>query len=61
MDPYQEMYRVLTGSVSKAIEILQEAQQKAEDIYINTPRPSLKAVRGENDISAIREERSTPL
>ncbi len=35
MENYKEMYRELFIAVTKAIEILQQAQQKCENTYIN--------------------------
>ncbi len=35
MENYKEMYRELFIAVTKAIRILEEAQQKCEEIYIN--------------------------
>lgn len=43
MEPYQKMYRALTGSIARAIEILQEGQKKAEEIYMNAEQPSPNA------------------
>lgn len=43
MADYREMYRKIFISASKAIEILQKAQQEAEDLYIqaSTEKPIL--------------------
>ena len=35
MNDYKEMYREMFVAATKAIEILVEAQQKCEEIYIN--------------------------
>jgi hypothetical protein len=35
MENYKEMYRELFIAVTKAIRILQEAQQKCEEMYIS--------------------------
>ncbi len=35
MENYKEMYRELFIAVTKAIEILQKAQQKCEEMYIS--------------------------
>ncbi len=36
MDKYQEMYYVLFNAITEATKILEEAQKKAEEIYIST-------------------------
>ena len=35
MDKYKEMYLVLFNAITDAIKILQEAQQKVEEMYIS--------------------------
>jgi hypothetical protein len=42
MADYKTMYEDLFNSVTKAIEILQEAQINAENTYINTTSPSFE-------------------
>lgn len=37
MDKYKEMYLEFFGEVEKAIDILIKAQQRCEEIYINSP------------------------
>lgn len=37
MPNYMEMYKILFRSQTKAITLLQEAQQKTEEIYISEP------------------------
>jgi len=39
MADYAEMYKVLCCEASKAIELLQEAQKKTEQIYISSNEP----------------------
>ncbi len=36
MENYKEMYRELFIAVTKAVRILEEAQQKCEEMYIET-------------------------
>ncbi len=36
MEPYKEMYYQLFRSVTKTIALLQEAQLKTEELYVNT-------------------------
>ncbi len=36
MDKYQEMYYVLFNAITNASKILEEAQKKAEEIYISS-------------------------
>jgi hypothetical protein len=56
MEPYQEMYRVLTASAAKVIEILQDAQQKAEDIYMNAEQPKLEVLTNNSRENPDNEE-----
>jgi len=35
MDTYKEMYIILFNAITEATKILQEAQKKAEEIFIN--------------------------
>lgn len=41
MPDYAKMYRRLLIAQAKAIEILQEAQQDTEDMYISSPRDNI--------------------
>lgn len=41
MANYQEMYRQLFTAQTEAIEILQKAQQRTEDMFIDSPDPAL--------------------
>lgn len=38
MDNYKEMYLILFNAITDAIKILEEAQKKTEEIYINTQK-----------------------
>ncbi len=42
MKPYKEMYYRLFNATTKAIEVLQEAQQETEEMYISAGKPSFK-------------------
>jgi len=42
MPDYAEMYRILFQSQSKAIEVLQKAQQATEEMYISAPEPDIR-------------------
>ena len=35
MDNYKEMYLILWGTITEATKILEEAQKKAEEIFMN--------------------------
>ena len=35
MDTYKEMYLILFNAITKATKILEEAQKKAEELFIN--------------------------
>ena len=35
MDTYKEMYLILFNAITEATKILEEAQKKAEEIFIN--------------------------
>ena len=35
MDNYKEMYLILWGAITEATKILEEAQKKAEEIFMN--------------------------
>lgn len=41
MADYQAMYRQLFKAQSQAIEILQSAQQQAEEMYMDSPDPAI--------------------
>lgn len=41
MADYQEMYRRLFQATTKAIDILQKAQQETEELYIASNQPEL--------------------
>jgi hypothetical protein len=41
MPDYQAMYRQLFNAQTDAIEILQKAQQKTEQMYIDSPEPDI--------------------
>lgn len=41
MPDYAEMYKVLFDAQTKAIEILQKAQQETEEMYINSKEPNI--------------------
>ena len=38
MDNYKEMYYILFNAITEATKILQEAQKKAEEIFISSER-----------------------
>ncbi len=44
MPDYKEMYLTLFRSITKAITILQEAQQQTEEMYISEQPPDIKIV-----------------
>lgn len=46
MPDYQKMYHSLFNDVTDAISKLQEAQQKTEEIYMNSNEPVLTPLRG---------------
>jgi hypothetical protein len=54
MPDYKEMYLTLFRSVTRAIAILQEAQQQIEEIYISEERPNIRVI----DIS--NQEKAPP-
>jgi len=41
MANYQEMYRQLFTAQTEAIEILQKAQQRTEEMFIDSPDPAV--------------------
>lgn len=44
MPDYQSMYKKLFQSQTKAIRILQEAQQDTEEMYISAPDPDIRVL-----------------
>ena len=44
MADYKQMYRVLFGSITEAIEILQEAQRQCEEMYMAGDPPPVSLV-----------------
>jgi len=44
MPDYRELYLTLMREVEKSVELLINAQQKCEDMYINSDGPNLQAV-----------------
>ncbi len=44
MADYARMYKTLFNSQTEAIEILQKAQQEAEEIYISAPDPDIRVL-----------------
>jgi len=51
MPDYKEMYIALFRSITKAVTILQEAQQQTEEMYISEQQPDVRVLdihRSEN-------------
>lgn len=48
MPDYKEMYLLLFRETTKAIRLLQKAQQTTEDIFISGDYKQIKAVKTEN-------------
>lgn len=46
MYEYQEMYLIMMRATEKAIQILVEAQQKCEELYINADKASVTPPEG---------------
>ena len=44
MPDYAAMYKRLWGSATDAIEILQKAQQDAEEMYMASPEPDIRVL-----------------
>jgi len=44
MPDYKEMYQKLFGLTTKAIAILQEAQQATEEMYISAKPPNIRVL-----------------
>lgn len=42
MPDYKEMYYTLFRASEKAVNILLEAQQRCEEMYLDSPRPGLQ-------------------
>ncbi len=42
MPDYREMYFKMAGAMEKAVRILVEAQQQAEEIYLAQPGPDIR-------------------
>ncbi len=53
MPNYKEMYVTLFRSQTKAIDLLQKAQQETEDMYIESDEPEIK-------ILPIRKDENPP-
>lgn len=49
MADYKEMYQLLFNEMSKAIEIMQSAQCKAEEMYISSPKANLEILDNEHN------------
>lgn len=49
MPDYATMYRRLFQSQTKAIDLLQRAQQETEEMYISAPEPELFILREQED------------
>jgi hypothetical protein len=63
MANYQEMYRQLFTAQTAAIEILQQAQQQTEELYIDSPYPTvlmLDAAIAENSAESYSEKTLPP-
>jgi len=54
MPDYKEMYLTLFRAVEDAVNILIEAQQECEEMYISEPEPELKVIepfrRGDGEV-----------
>lgn len=50
MPDYKEMYLIMARATEKAIRILTESQQRAEEIYISGQEPDLKLLTPSQDI-----------
>lgn len=44
---YKEMYLTMVRAAEKAIDILVEAQQKSEELYLTSPEPEIKLLHFE--------------
>ncbi len=56
MPDFREMYVTLFRETTKAIDILQAAQQKTEEIYISSdPSDNLRLLRPEEDEEDLKE------
>lgn len=60
MADYQEMYRKLFQATTKAIDILQKAQQETEELYISSGQPELHLVKQKDSSQKSNTVLSTP-
>jgi len=60
MPKYDEMYHVIFRACTKAIDILQTAQQETEEIYISSPEPSLTILHPEDGDSGKPQDEDSP-
>lgn len=60
MADYQKMYRKLFQATTKAIELLQQAQQETEEIYISSDQPELHLVKQQDAPSKSSKPRGVP-
>lgn len=49
MPDYSKMYSTLFNAQTKAIEILLQAQQETEEMYISAPESSITVLRPDGD------------
>ncbi|MFT8890055.1 MAG: hypothetical protein ABF904_14800 [Ethanoligenens sp.] len=56
MADYQEMYRKLFQATTKAIDILQKAQQETEELYIASDQPELHLTKDVDSSSRNSED-----
>ena len=61
MADYQKMYTLLFNAVTENIRKLQQAQQNAEDIYIEAPVPALKLLNFNENNVIIKNDKSNIL
>lgn len=54
MPDYAKMYRTLFRSQTKAIEILQAAQQETEEMYLSSTEPDIRVLSKPDDSSVPR-------
>ncbi|NLO86025.1 MAG: hypothetical protein GX096_11460 [Clostridiales bacterium] len=57
MPDYAEMYRVLFDAQTRAIEILQKAQQETEEMYINSKEPNIALFPSKKQWDSKKDER----
>jgi hypothetical protein len=60
MADYQEMYRKLFKATTKAIDLLQKAQQETEELYISSDQPELHLVKQKDASSQSSKPRGAP-